>query len=115
VWDHPYFSIGSRHTIFFSSVWGRLNMNIQPIPYPDSVSFGPHGDGPDPSAPWFEYYCDQGYFLLIIPHFCYVLLTGALAVLPWLKFSRFSLRTLLIATTLAAVLLGLTAWLTGWR
>src|SRR5262245_39996287 len=82
VWDHPYFSIGPQRTIFFSSVRGRLNMNIQPIPYPHSVSFGPQGEVPDPSSPWFEYYCDQGFFLLILPHFFYVLLAGALAVLP---------------------------------
>jgi hypothetical protein len=34
-----------------------------------------------------------------------------LAALPWLPFKRFSLRTLLIVTTLIAVLLGLVMWL----
>jgi len=37
-----------------------------------------------------------------------VLLSGALAAAPWIHWSkRFSLRTLLIATTLFGVLLGL--------
>jgi hypothetical protein len=37
------------------------------------------------------------------------LLTVALATLPWLRF-RFTLRSLLIATTLVAVVLGLAVW-----
>lgn len=39
-----------------------------------------------------------------------VMLVGALAALPWLSW-RYSLRTLLIATTLIAVVLGLIVWL----
>jgi hypothetical protein len=39
-----------------------------------------------------------------------VLLTGTLIVIPWLRW-RFTLRTLLIATTLVAVVLGLIVWL----
>jgi hypothetical protein len=46
-----------------------------------------------------------------IPYWCCVLLSAMLAVIPWLPWSRsFSLRTLLIATTLIAVLLGLAVW-----
>jgi hypothetical protein len=41
-----------------------------------------------------------------------LLLVSALIAVPWFPFStRFSLRTLLIATTLMAVALGLGAWL----
>jgi hypothetical protein len=49
-----------------------------------------------------------------LPHWsvvCLVLL-GATIALPWIRW-RFSLRTLLIATTLIAVGLGLIVWLTG--
>ncbi len=38
---------------------------------------------------------------------------GALATAPWLRF-RFSLRTLLIATTLVAVVLGLIVAVLRW-
>ena len=39
-----------------------------------------------------------------------VSLTSVLGVTPWLRW-KFSLRTLLIATTLIAVVLGLVVWL----
>ena len=41
------------------------------------------------------------------PHWAFVLLFGLFAVAPWINWSkRFSLRTLLIVTTLVAVVLG---------
>jgi hypothetical protein len=48
-------------------------------------------------------------FLLVIPYWFLVPLTLALAATPWLPMwsRRFTLRTLLIATTLVAVVLGL--------
>ena len=46
-----------------------------------------------------------------IPYWFLVVLSGTCAILPWLKFSwKFSLRTLLIATTLVAVALGLVCY-----
>jgi hypothetical protein len=47
----------------------------------------------------------QGTYYLFLPHWLLVLFTASLAVAPWIKW-RFSLRTLLIATTLVAALLG---------
>jgi hypothetical protein len=47
-----------------------------------------------------------------LPHWFVALLFAALAALPWIR-PTFSLRTLLIATTLIAVLLGLVAWASG--
>jgi hypothetical protein len=49
---------------------------------------------------------------LVVPYYFLVLVTGVVAVAPWLSMSRFSLRTLLIATTLVAVVLGLIVWAT---
>jgi hypothetical protein len=43
---------------------------------------------------------------LVIPYWSLVLVTPLLAVAPWIRW-RFSLRTVLIATTLVAVVLGL--------
>jgi hypothetical protein len=49
---------------------------------------------------------------LIVPDWFGVLIFLALASIPWIRSSiQFSLRTLLIATTLVAVLMGLIVWL----
>ena len=48
---------------------------------------------------------------LSMPIWFVALISGMLAVIPWLPWSiRFSLRTLLIVTTLVAVVLGCVAW-----
>jgi hypothetical protein len=44
-----------------------------------------------------------------IPNLLLIFLSAALASLPWIRW-RFSLRTLLIATTLVAVVLGMIVW-----
>jgi hypothetical protein len=49
---------------------------------------------------------------LCIPHWFALAFLATFAVSPWIQCSnRFSLRTLLIATTLVAVVLGLIVWL----
>jgi hypothetical protein len=49
-----------------------------------------------------------------VPSWFTVLIAATLAVLPWIQWSkRFSLRTLLIATTLIALMLGIIVWM--WR
>ena len=54
-----------------------------------------------------------GSFGVSVPHWFPVVVFIALAAAPWLRWSkRFSLRTLLIAMTLVAVVLGLVVWLT---
>jgi hypothetical protein len=46
--------------------------------------------------------------IYVTPHWFWVLIAGSIAVAPWISWSRrFSLRTLLIATTLVAVGLGI--------
>jgi hypothetical protein len=44
-----------------------------------------------------------------IPYWCILFPAAAAITLPWLRW-RFSLRTLLIATTLVAIVLGLIVW-----
>jgi hypothetical protein len=47
-----------------------------------------------------------------LPDWCAVLVFATFAIIPWIRWpSRFSLRTLLIATTLIAVVLGIIAWM----
>jgi hypothetical protein len=55
----------------------------------------------------FAYYEDGSVTALLAPHWFAALVFAALAAIPWISRSwRFSLRTLLIATTLVAVGLG---------
>ena len=51
-------------------------------------------------------------FVVLLPHWVFVILFATFAVAPWYWPKQFSLRTLLIATTLVAVGLGLIVWLT---
>ena len=49
--------------------------------------------------------------IVYVPHWFLIALTAALAAIPWIPLSkRFSLRTLLFATTLIAVVLGAAAY-----
>jgi hypothetical protein len=52
---------------------------------------------------------------IMLPHWAVVVFFGSLAILPWMPHVRwrFSLRTLLIATTLVAVVLGLAVYAAG--
>jgi hypothetical protein len=61
-----------------------------------------HGDYP------YRIYLTPG--LSVIPYWLLVAFAALLAPLPWLRW-RFTPRTLLIATTLVAVVLGLIVWL----
>jgi hypothetical protein len=51
----------------------------------------------------------QNNFAIMAPHPVLALISATTAVSPWLR-RQFSLRTLLIATTLVAVGLGLAVW-----
>jgi hypothetical protein len=44
------------------------------------------------------------------PHLIFVALFAGFAIAPWVRQVRFSLRTLLIGTTLVAIALGLIVW-----
>jgi hypothetical protein len=60
----------------------------------------------------FQSLMTNGNFLLLVPLWCATIVSIVCSATPWLRWSnRFSLRTLLIATTLVAVVLGLIAWL----
>ena len=73
------------------------------------------GHGIDPSAyPYLGFgFLRAGNDLgILIPCWFVVLLAGAAALAPWLPW-RFGIRTLLIAMTLLAVVLGLAVWAAG--
>jgi hypothetical protein len=72
-----------------------------------SVEAGDAADWRKGGVLGFAYYDDSFVTAFIAPHWLPALLSAALAVIPWISRSwRFSLRTLLIATTLVAVGLG---------
>jgi hypothetical protein len=64
----------------------------------------------DQTTPVFGTWRERSIRVIHGPHWFAVMLSCAFAMLPW-ACSRFSLRTLLIATTLVAVVLGLIVWL----
>jgi hypothetical protein len=50
-------------------------------------------------------------YAIMVPHWFPTMAIAILAAIPWLRWSkRFSLRALLIATTLVALVLGLVVW-----
>jgi hypothetical protein len=55
---------------------------------------------------------DRNVFTIMVPYWFVVLIVGALSFAPWPRVNhRFSLRAMLIAMTLVAIVLGLIAWL----
>ena len=65
----------------------------------------------DTSTSRFTWDNSRGFKRIGVPHWFAVLAVTSLAVGPWIRW-RFSLRTLLIATTLIAVVLGLIVYAT---
>ena len=63
-----------------------------------------------PSETWGGIIRNKAVDQLFIPYWMLVLLSVAIASAPWLPW-RFTLRTLLIATTLVALVLGMIVWL----
>ena len=62
-----------------------------------------------PSARWGGWLQNKVVAQLFIPYWMLVLSALVVDAVPWVK--RYSLRTLLIATTLVAVVLGLIVWM----
>lgn len=56
---------------------------------------------------------DWGTYVYVVPQWMCTLVAIALAAVPWVTIKQFSLRTLLIATTLFAVVMGLIVWSAG--
>jgi hypothetical protein len=70
----------------------------------------------DPNYDWDRWERNTPHWIIgqniwvLVPHWFPLIVSGLLSAAPWLSW-RYSLRTLLIATTLVAVLLGLIVWL----
>lgn len=63
----------------------------------------------------FRYFVDESHVYVVAPHWFIIPIPIALSALPWLPrwSTRFSLRTMLIATTLIAAAMGAMVWKVG--
>jgi hypothetical protein len=113
-WDRLFYHFPSGGTAGFSSWDGNIIVGVE---YSSWVSYsrGFEFDSQltsqwqlDPSERGFLFMRDSSEFAVGMPHWFPIILSAAIAAIPWAK-RRFSLRTLLIATTLVAVVLGLIA------
>jgi hypothetical protein len=117
----------AARSVMFGSRWGRLTLCMEPgfarrfIRVTHSID----DESPPMDRKAFEFRRRyvvnddgglgwlRGYSRTVIfPHWFAVALVGVVAVAPWLRW-RFSLRTLLIATTLVAVGLGTVVYFSG--
>jgi hypothetical protein len=69
------------------------------------------GPQPDHNDRWLWERSTTGRLFIHVPHWFPFVLLVALAVSPWLRW-HFTTRTLIIATTLIAVVLGIIVWMT---
>jgi hypothetical protein len=105
-------SIDSTGGRLYTSVSGSGGANLQPfLRYPRSAERTVWQAVRRENAWGFGAFQDLTFIntsTIVVPHWFPALLMITLAILPWLWWPRrFSLRTLLIATTLIAVVLGL--------
>jgi len=101
-------TIWRQHT--FRIVSGELLMDesSRPAPFPIEASL----NAGDNTSPWSVYSRRPiPTVRLNLPLWCIVTAAIVVGASPWIGLRRFSLRTLLIATTLVAVGLGLIVWL----
>ena len=105
-------SIASGAYVYGSAPTGTWEFSSVPI-------VAPHGEAQAQMLelrgfPGFGFFSNptvSGFYRLDLPHWFLVFLSASLAMVPWInQTKRFSLRTLLIATTLIAVVLGLIVW-----
>ena len=107
IFDNAGGPISSAYLISFLSTNGRLEVAISAGSARELTSERNWGFRSYPQPTTYTYVRSYGYVLL--PYWLAILSTIGLGVLPWYA-SHFSLRTLHIATTLIAVVLGLYVW-----
>jgi hypothetical protein len=111
-WDRLFYHFPSGGTAGFSSWDGNIIVGVEYsswVSYSSGFEFDSQLTGQwqlDPSERGFLFMRDSSEFAVGMPHWFPIILSAAIAAIPWAK-RHFSLRTLLIATTLKAVVLGL--------
>jgi hypothetical protein len=100
------FLIVSRSDSLGIGIWRRKvdeGWSLQSLP-PEEINL------PYTTLGFAEYMVDSDLYRLRLKYWFLIVAALAFAAAPWLR-CRFSLRTLLIATTLVAVVLGLVVWM----
>jgi hypothetical protein len=117
LWVRSYWwadSIGdSRQPIYFTSIRGQIHAQFamsafkEPYLHNWGSLYGSRED--EYAVKGFRLRLSQRSCIADLPYWSIAIALGTAALLPWLTV-RFSLRTLLIATTLVALVLGLGVW-----
>jgi hypothetical protein len=117
-WDNVEWPAMHTHSVYLVSLQGRFGVGVGSVDPQFVVSGFTSDEITDAvemlpafhnSPPSFSFDVAGDRLDIVFPHWFGVIFCGALSVVPWLPY-RFSLRTLLIATTLVAVALGLIVW-----
>jgi hypothetical protein len=105
-------SLDSKDAVLYVSASGSGGASLQPyLKYPRKVERDVWETVCQVNSWGFGAFQDLKWInttTIVLPHWLAVLLTLTVATLPWIKWSpHFSLRTLLLATTFVAAVLGL--------
>jgi hypothetical protein len=98
--------LGDNNELFFDGTLWELDSD-------DDIGGAKQTFVPGPLG--FSYYVEENIFTqVVVPHWFLIFVSASIAAVPWLTWlRRFSLRTLLIATTLVAVGLGTVIYFSG--
>jgi hypothetical protein len=109
---HNDFVIGSERGVIFCGGNGRFRTAITTGAWRIENDLPDDGPLPQPSFLLFHFEYEQSGAEFLIPYWFLVLSTGLLSILVWYKRAwRFTLRDLLIVTTLLTIVLGMIVWL----
>jgi hypothetical protein len=115
-WDHIRGSISSHNKLAFNSACGKLSISHSQFPrwhewrrYSFAlVDLQTHEIPSGIRSAKFGFALNKDRHRLVMPYWFLILLTATFTAAPWIHWSkRFSLRTLLIATTVVALALGI--------
>ena len=115
-WYETYHVPMGRRVVGGASVWGCIILDsnaspVLPIGYYTCPALSVALDLPQPIF-WIHFFSTPTGFGFVVPMWIALAISVGAAIVPWLTW-RFSVRTLLIATTLVAVVLGLIVYLAG--
>jgi hypothetical protein len=109
-WQESVSCDGQARLINIETNFGLVRVGVTAEPSPFGDNDGTWSFDRFRAAPENVRSFDWNGVYLTLPYWFILALTASLAAIPWIRW-RFSLRTLLIATTLVAVVLGLIVWL----
>jgi hypothetical protein len=117
IWDQGYKRLSPHCALWVWSGIGHFHIGFKNLSVASQYKMQHGGISKEArdyvdSLPWYLKVTSVGGFGIVTTYWPPTLLFGALAASPWIQRKwRFSLRTLLIATTLVALVLGLIVWL----